>query len=335
MIIKFNNRNKFVLYVISKAIKIDLKNFNQTLNLLKQKGILNTGLKIIKSGRFAFIPVIDIINGYEIYEINFEEYKKVKDYKDLIDIPENMKKLLPTSYDRIGEVILIKLPEELYPYAEIIGNALLKFHKNMKTVAIDLGVKGELRVRQLRVISGNGLFTIHKENGIRIAVNPADVYFSPRLSGERKRVMEKVFNGEIIIDMFCGAGPFSVLIGKSKNVDIYAIDKNPNAIEYLKMSIKLNRINNIKPLLGDVMDVMERLPFADRIIMDLPFYSFNFIDFALRRSKKGTIIHLYTITDECSSMLKSLENRFFILEHGVVHGYSPKENMYFFDLEVK
>jgi len=321
--------------VISKAIKVDLKNFNKTLNLLKQKGILNTKLKIIKGEEFAFIPIIDTINDYEIYEMDFEAYKKVKDYKGLVNIPKDLMKLLPTSYDRIGEVIILKLPEELYPYAETIGNALLNFHKNMKTVAIDLGVKGELRVRQLKIISGNGFFTIHKENGIRIAVNPADVYFSPRLSGERKRVMDKVYNGEIIIDMFCGAGPFSILIAKNKNVDIYAIDKNPSAIEYLKMSIKLNKINNIRPILGNVMDVMEELPFADRIIMDLPFYSINFIDLALRRSKRGTIIHLYIITDDVSSILKSLENRFFVIGQGVVHGYSPKEDMYFFDLEVK
>lgn len=321
--------------MISKAIKVKINDIEGTLKMLKEKDLLKHDLKIRKEGDYAYIPVEGDIPGFESIDVEFHEYKRIRSYRDLLDLPDELKGMLPTSYDRVGEVIIIKLQDELYPYAKEIGDAILNFHKNMKTVALDLGVKGELRVRNLRVISGDGLETVHRENGIKIAINPGEVYFSPRLSGERKRIMNKVKNGEKIIDMFCGAGPFSILIGKNRDVEIFAIDKNPKAIEYLRISMEMNRIKNVKPILGDVREVLNELPVSDRIIMDLPFYSIHFIEYALEKSRKGTNLHLYSITDDENAVLKTLENRFRIIDYGVVHGYSPRENMYFFDLEVK
>jgi len=321
--------------VISKAIKVELRYLNENLNFLKEKGILNRNLKIRKDGNIAYIPVLNEIEGMETLEMDFETIEKIKSYREFLNLSKEIIDELPKSYDIIGDIIIIKLKNDFLKYSNEIGEALLKFHKNMKTVALDLGVQGELRIRNLKVIAGDGLDTIHKENGIRIFVNPGESYFSPRLASERMRVLNKVKDGETIIDMFCGVGPFSILIGKNRNVKIYAIDKNEKAIGYLKKSIEINKINNVFPIAGDVKEKIDELPLADRIIMDLPFYSMNFLDLALKKSKKGGIIHIYVITENEDEILEQFKTKFNIMEKGIVHGYSPKENLFYFDLQVK
>ncbi|MDP8011325.1 MAG: class I SAM-dependent methyltransferase [Thermoplasmata archaeon] len=321
--------------MISKAIKVELRYLNENLNFLKEKGILNRNLKIRKDGNIAYIPVLNEIEGIETLEMDFETIEKIKSYREFLNLSKEIIDELPKSYDIIGDIIIIKLKNDFLKYSNEIGEALLKFHKNMKTVALDLGVQGELRIRNLKVIAGDGLDTIHKENGIRIFVNPGESYFSPRLASERMRVLNKVKDGETIIDMFCGVGPFSILIGKNRNVKIYAIDKNEKAIGYLKKSIEINKINNVFPIAGDVKEKIDELPLADRIIMDLPLYSMNFLDLALKKSKKGGIIHIYVITENEDEILEQFKTKFNIMEKGIVHGYSPKENLFYFDLQVK
>ena len=84
------------------------------------------------------------------------------------------------------------------------------------------------------------------------------VYFSPRLATEREKITNQVNNGETIIDMFTGVGPFSIAIAHNKKVEIYAIDINPDAIHYLGKNIILNKIQGkIIPILGDVKDVLK------------------------------------------------------------------------------
>ena len=69
-----------------------------------------------------------------------------------------------------------------------------------------------------------------------------NVYFSPRLATERKRVQELTNDGEEILDMFAGIGPFPIVIAKEKNVNITAVDINEHAIKYLNENIKLNKL---------------------------------------------------------------------------------------------
>ena len=48
---------------------------------------------------------------------------------------------------------------------------------------------------------------------------------------------------ETVVDLFAGVGPFSVLIAKGKEAArVYALDLNPDAIEFLKKNIRLNRV---------------------------------------------------------------------------------------------
>jgi tRNA (guanine37-N1)-methyltransferase len=315
--------------VISKAIKVKRNEISRIMEFLKNEGLLIEGLKIIKDGDFAFLPVKSVPEGYDSYEMNFEEIPRIRSYIDLVKIPEDLKKYLPRSMDIVGNVAIVKLNENIIEYSREIGNAIMLFNKNIKTVALDRGVKGEFRVRDLEVIVGDGLETVHRENGIRIFIDLGNVYFSPRLSKERSRILSLVRDGETILDLFCGSGAFSILIGKKRKVKIYSVDKNPRAIECLRESIRINKIDNIVPILDDVRTAVNYIPNGDRAIMDLPMESINLLDFVINKS---SYFHIYYKTNSPDDVKNFIEGKGLKVEnYGLVHGYSPSEGMYYFD----
>ena len=138
---------------------------------------------------------------------------KTNSYKENLDIPKNLKEYLPTSYDVIGNIALIKLPEELLSYKDKIAEAFLKSYKHIRTVCLVKPVSGELRTRDIEVVGGEkNLVTIHKEYGAVFKLDVSKVYFSPRLANERKRIADNVKKNEVIVDMFTGVAPFPIII---------------------------------------------------------------------------------------------------------------------------
>ena len=170
-------------------------------------------------------------------------------------------------------------------------------------------IKGTTRVRDLEFLSGvDDSVTIHKEHGARLKLDVREVYFSPRLATERKRVMESVADGEKILDMFCGIGPFPIVIAKNRNVDITAVDINPAGIKYLDENIRLNKLKGrIESCCGDVREVSEGFKSKfDRIIMILPGLAYSFLDVNL--IEDGGIINYYEFSDSYEQGIKRLSD---------------------------
>jgi tRNA (guanine37-N1)-methyltransferase len=271
--------------------------------MLLNKGILRTELVIGADKESLFIPISERIDmGYSIEERDFKEREKtISDYKELLDIPDELRDLLPSSMDIIGDIVIVRLPEELEKYKSDIGASIARVH-NAKTVALDTGVGGDLRLRELELVFGNETLTVHKEFGLTYELDVTKAYFSPRLSTERRRIAGLVGEGETITDMFCGIGPFSIMIAKfAKPGRIYAIDKNPEAVKFLSRNIARNRAENIVTILGDARDILSNLEKADRIIMNLPLSSFQFFETALSAIKDGGKIHYYEVLNRDSS----------------------------------
>lgn len=238
--------------------------------------------------------------GYEVVEAVLEgRDPMVTDYREVMDVPPGVKVRLPTSFDIVGDVAIIRPEDDLMDLASAMGEALLRTFPRLRTVALDRGVKGELRVRDLQVIAGErGTETVHTEFGIRLMVDPAKVYFNPRLSNERYRVASQVRDGETVVDMFAGVGPFSIMIAKHASPEvIYAMDLNPEAVGYLRKNIELNKVRTVVPLEGDARQLVFEVPCADRIIMNLPHTARDYFHDALIRLKMGGVIHLYAICD--------------------------------------
>lgn len=285
-----------------RCIRVPKAEGNPVRLALKAEGILNVGARITADGDDLLIPILSSTFGdYQVEDADIEllEHRET-DYRTFL--PEGIRDILPNSYDCIGDVIVVKIIDDLMRYKNEIGDALLKVNGNVRLVLMDGGVKGELRIRELEPIAGNGSSeTRHKESGVTMLTDPGKVYFNPRLATERMRVASEVRDGEVIIDMFAGVAPFPMVIAKHASPKVvYSIDLNHDAYLYMVENIRINKVNNVVPLEGDAAEVIMDLPMADRIIMNLPQIAYKFLDVALSRTKVGGVVHLHRIMERAT-----------------------------------
>ncbi len=263
---------------------------------------------------------------------------------------EEMEKLV-SSFDIIGDIAIIEVPPELETpkHETFIGQAILDTNKNIKTVLKKLSaMEGEYRVRRLKCIAGiDKTETEYKENGVRMRLDVAKVYFSVRLAHERKRIAELTKEGENVLVLFAGVGPFAFVIGKTnKTGKIVAVELNPDAVRYIRKNITLNHSKNIIAEEGDARTiVLEKYrDFADRITMPLPKSAHEFLDVAFAGIKDGGMIHFYTIVDaehafeNAKKLAKTAAEKsgvkIGIIGKRIVRPYSPRQIQVVLDIRV-
>ncbi len=330
---------------MTRCLKVPRQDAEEARNAAIEAGVLDRGHRISRDGEHVYIPVTADLEGrWEMVDWDAPVREETEgDYRRIAQVPEELRDLLPSSFDIIGDVAIVRLPPELEEHSKAIGEAMLTAGSNLRLVLRDGGVKGETRVRELESIAGEGESeTLHTEFGVRMLVDPRRVYFNPRLANERHRIAQLVREGETIIDMFAGAGPFPLVIWKnSPPARIYAVDLNPAAVEYMEKNIRLNRTDGITPLQGDVNEVMEGLPLADRIIMNLPQSAADFLPLAISRCRPGATLHLYLISeredwpDMLDRVLASGEGRELQADmEKELKTYSPTMSVYALDLRI-
>jgi tRNA (guanine37-N1)-methyltransferase len=202
-----------------------------------------------------------------------------------------------SSYDVIGDIIIIKIPNSLQQKKYAIGKLLLENMKHVRSVFLQTSsVDGDFRLRRLELLAGaDRTVTEHHEYGCRFKVDVGKVYFSPRLSTERQRIAKIVRNNEIITNMFAGVGTFSILIAKQNPCStVFSIDSNPKAHNLCLVNARLNKVQDrVFPLCGDAKFIAGNLlaDLSDRVLMPLPEKAKEFVDTAVTclRNKKGTI----------------------------------------------
>jgi len=308
--------------------------------ILLELEILDNSVKIGADEALLYLPLTrepasdemkSFPEGIEFTEFNFELQEKKL-------VPEDLLGFSP-AYEVIGDVALLEDPDLDKQTASKIAEALLRTQSNIKTVLKPLTpVIGEFRVREFEVVAGEPRTeTIHREYGCRYKVDLARAYFTPRLSTERSRVLSWIKEGDIVVDMFAGVGPYSILIAKSKKPSkVLAIDKNPDAVRHLRENIDINSVKNIEAIEGDAREEAKKFAgIADHVIMNLPHNAFEFLDSAVFLTKPGGIIHYYGITPEKDLFESSIElikeaaekagRNIEILEKRVVRSYAPHQ----------
>ena len=206
---------------------------------------------------------------------------------------------LISSFDQIGDIIIVRIPDSLLSKKELIGETLLNEVKIAKSVFYQSSpVEGDFRTRNLEVIAGEDKTeTEYKEFGCKFTVDVENAFFSPRLSTERERISNLVQNGEIVVNMFAGVGMFSIMIAKKKKCTVYSIDINPIAAKLCERNILSNKIlGNVISINGDAAKtIQEQLENkSDRTLMLLPERSDEFLKYAINATKSGGIIHYYS-----------------------------------------
>jgi len=323
-----------------QCIKVPKKKGEPVRRRLLELEILDNSVKISADEAFLYLPLTRVPAPGELEsfpeEIELLEFEfKPQEKKP---VPEDLLGFSP-AYEVIGDIALLEDPELDKEKASRIADALLLTHSNIKTVLKPLTpVIGEFRVREFEVVAGEPRTeTIHREYGCRYKVDLSRAYFTPRLSTERSRILSRVKEGDTIVDMFAGVGPYSILIAKSeKPSKVMAIDKNPDAVRYLRENIILNSAKNIEAIEGDARKEAKKFAgTADHVIMNLPHSAFEFLDSAVLLTKPGGIIHYYGITPEDDLFESSIElireaaekagRKIEVLEKRVVRSYAPHQ----------
>ena len=292
--------------------------------------MVNDSLEIRRDEEYIYVPIKDASSiilatiGSQVPNIEqcrLDFHIRRKSQGSLIELledklPPNLLASLPQGIDLVGDIAIVEIPPELELHKNIVGEAIIRSHKNTRTVLTKIGaVKGAYRLRQLQIIAGESKTeTIHKENGCTYHVDVAKAYFSPRLSHEHSRISSLVREGEVVIDMFAGIGPFAIQIAKNhQRVSLYAMDINPNAIKYLTENARLNRVEEkVHPLLGDAKQIIQQKlgRIADRVIMNLPERAINYVDSACEALKTtGGTVHFYGFATK-TNMPENLTQKF-------------------------
>lgn len=222
-----------------------------------------------------------------------------------------------SDYDLLGNIAVIK--GEGKARQEKLREAKELMRRNsIKTVLEKVGnVRGRLRtIKTKHILGKKNLIAEYKENSCLFRFNVETCYFSPRLSGERKLIAEKIKRSDRTLVMFAGVGVYPIVIYKySKPAKIFGVEIGKECCNYFKENLKLNRISEkrIEVVQGDVKKkinekfVKENKKF-DVIVMARPNLKESFLKQGLIASKKGTKLFYYGFcnVDEIDDLIKDL-----------------------------
>lgn len=306
-------------------VSVNREDAQDSISILKRMGIIDPSHKIYNTGERVFIPIRSADTIPESVPgtiVDLDGKPKEERLRPLVQ---------PGSFDVIGHIAIIKNIDGKDYSSK--AEEILQTRKSIRTVYLDMGVKGDHRKRTLELLAGEDLpETLYRENGITLRVNVRKAYFSPRLATERLLISSRIRDGEYVCDMFSGIGPFSISIAKNAKARVLAIDSNCDAVEILRENVKINKLmGTIDAICADSSSEISRHGKFDRIIMNLPHDAFNFIENAYAALNDGGLINYYEInTDEgiTDRMMQFRDMGLKLTWKRVVHGYSKMESLH-------
>ena len=287
------------------ALKVSRRNAEEVRRILASVGIVDSTRTIVEQDASVIFPLVasppgQLLQGFE-HEMLSADFPlrpartdPIDDIRRIAEIDDGLKHLLPGKWELLGDVLVIRLPDELDAYEERVARAYSEV-LGAKTVLRDTGgVTGELRTPVMRKILGSETVTIHKENGVLFKLDVSQVMFSSGNVDERIRASKIACDGETVIDMFAGIGYFSIPLaihGRPRRV--IACELNPVAFAYLVENTCLNSVEEVvEPVLGDNRDLKGE-SIADRIFMGYVKTTHEYLETAVRLLKSKGVLHYH------------------------------------------
>ena len=196
------------------------------------------------------------------------------------------------AYDVIGDILIVGEDVTNEKCEELLEK------KNINVVLRKKGIHhGEFRTQDMEVVCGEKRKeTLYKENGVQLKLDVEKCYFSPRLGTERMRIASLVKEGEKVLVLFSGVGPYCIVLAKNTEaVKIVGVEKNKVAHDYAVWNCR--KYPYVKLFNEDAKDFSFDEKF-DRVLMPLPKSAEDFLDVALKCVKKKGIVHFYDFLHE-------------------------------------
>ena len=252
---------------------------------------------------------------------------------------------LPSGFHLVGHVALVHLDFDAMEYALHIGEKTLEYDQRIQSVAVRTGpTEGIMRSPSYELVAGDcNTITTHIEAGVRFRLDPLRLTFSGGNRKERTRLSGLVKDDEVVVDMFSCVGQFALHIAQNANVDVTAIEINPEAYRFLCENIKLNRLEEkVTTLLGDCREVHPR-KVANRVVLGYLHETIEYLPVALKTLvEEGGCIHMHMNVPESGrvSVVRDIEH--VCSNYGyssrvstqLVKNYSPGMGHYVFDITV-
>jgi tRNA (guanine37-N1)-methyltransferase len=168
------------------CLKVPKSLGEKVISLAHKLELVNKALLIQRQNDQLWIPLIrqptneelsqlkDAASILEVGSENFAEKRPVEE--TLIQVLEKqlspeLHPSIPRSLDIIGDIAIIEIPNQLETYEGVIGQAILKTHKNIKSVHAKAGaISGVYRIRDL-THSRRKRSTIYNEYGCQYHVD--------------------------------------------------------------------------------------------------------------------------------------------------------------------
>ena len=259
---------------VMRHLSVPNRQVERALGLIREQGILAPGMRVFESedGESRLIPLDfgaplslpDDLAGFEVVEHEGESDERVDTdwwghLRTLLgdEVVDAGGEAWPSSHEFFGDMMIVRLDEEVTEYSREIATAKLLSHPHIRLILSDRGVLGELRIRDLTPIGarhGDDILlddiphdisstrVMVRESGRSILCDPTRAYFSTKLQSERletlalaKELRSLLGRPLRVCDPFCGVGPaLATLLGEPDLVgDVLASDLNPDAVEML------------------------------------------------------------------------------------------------------
>jgi tRNA (guanine37-N1)-methyltransferase len=296
------------------GIRVPARQGEEMRQELIREGALDASLKVLREGTDLILPVLEEREGTAWFEFPAHPGREP----------------LPR-HELVGGIAIM---QENDPAG---AEKLLASRPSLHTIVFAEGeVQGEYRTREFTILAGEPTTrTQVTEHGHTFTVDLASAYFSARLSTERQRILAQVHDGELVLDMFAGVGPFAITFAKRASL-VVACDIYPKAISLMLENLEKNRITNVLPLLADALHLGSIVPWRfDRIVMNLPLSGTEFLAEAFRLVRPGGIIHFYSLVSgegEHTERIREMSGT--VLSERVVRSYSPGQWHAVYDIRV-
>lgn len=210
---------------------------------------------------------------------------------------EAVARTMPSGYQRLGRVLLLRLPETLRPYYPLLGAAWQE-ELGVATVLVPCGpIEGEYRRPRLERVAGEETETEVTEFGVRYRFDAARIMFAQGNRTERRRAGLLVQPGETVVDLFAGIGYFAIPAGRAGASRVWAVEKNPTALRYLRENVERNGVAaRIEVVPGDNRTVSLPHGVADRVFLGYLPSAVPWVPRALELTRpRGGTLHVHLL----------------------------------------